>query len=81
MAMILYLDTVALRRDDSSRGLRAGELGTVVEVLEPGVFLVEFADELGRARVIDSFSVDQLRLVQSFEPVSDVKASIEVRSG
>ncbi len=42
------LDTVALREDLPARKLRAGEVGTVVELLRDGVFEVEFCDEDGQ---------------------------------
>lgn len=45
---IKLLDTVALRTDLSARKLRAGEVGTVVELLGPGVFEVEFCDREGQ---------------------------------
>ena len=44
---IKLLDTVALREDIAARKLRAGEVGTVVETLGPGVFEVEFCDDEG----------------------------------
>jgi len=42
------LDVVALSEDMPTRGLQRGELGTVVEILSPDVFQVEFSDEDGR---------------------------------
>jgi hypothetical protein len=42
------LDTVALLEDLPERKLRRGEVGTVVEVLAPGVYEVEFCDEEGQ---------------------------------
>lgn len=44
---IELLDTVALREDLPARKLRAGEVGTVVELLEEGAYEVEFCDEDG----------------------------------
>ncbi len=46
---IKLLDVVALTRDIPDRGLRMGQVGTVVEELAPSVFEVEFADAKGRA--------------------------------
>jgi Domain of unknown function (DUF4926) len=43
------LDVVALTSDLPDRGLRRGQVGTVVEVLSPGTFEVEFSDDEGRA--------------------------------
>ena len=42
---IKLLDTVALVKDIPSRKLKRGEVGTVVEILAPEVFEVEFCDE------------------------------------
>jgi len=45
---IKLLDTVALVEDMPERNLKAGEVGTVVEILAPNVFEVEFCDEEGK---------------------------------
>lgn len=45
---IELLDTVALLQDLPERSLDRGEVGTVVELLAPGVFEVEFSDDEGR---------------------------------
>ena len=45
---IQLLDVVALTADLPERGLRRGQVGTVVELLAPGVFEVEFSDDQGR---------------------------------
>jgi len=42
------LDVVALLGDKPEEGLVAGQVGTVVEVLAPRVFEVEFLDSQGR---------------------------------
>lgn len=42
------LDTVALLEDLPQRGLQRGEVGTVVEVLAPEVYEVEFSDDDGQ---------------------------------
>jgi hypothetical protein len=47
-ADIHLLDVVALTEDILDRGLRRGQVGTVVEMLAPGVFEVEFVDNDGR---------------------------------
>ena len=46
--MIHLLDVVALTEDLPQRDLRRGQVGTVVEVLEPDVFEVEFSDDAGQ---------------------------------
>ena len=45
---IKLLDVVALTEDLSERKLSRGQVGTVVELLSPGVFEVEFSDNEGR---------------------------------
>lgn len=45
---IKLLDTVALIDDVPERKLRKGEVGTVVEILGPDVFEVEFSDDEGQ---------------------------------
>ena len=40
-------DAVALTVDQPAEGLRRGQVGTIVEVWEPGVYEVEFADTNG----------------------------------
>ena len=46
------LDVVALIEDIPAKGLRRGQVGTVVELLAPNVFEVEFSDDEGRAYAI-----------------------------
>ena len=48
MADLELLSVVALMRDMPQAGLVRGQVGTVVEVLGPGVFEVEFSDDSGR---------------------------------
>ena len=45
---IRLLDTVALVDDLPERKLKRGEVGTVVEILAPDVFEVEFSDDEGQ---------------------------------
>ena len=42
------LDVVATIDGLPEKGLRRGQVGTIVEVLAPGIFEVEFADLEGR---------------------------------
>lgn len=44
---IRLLDVVALCDEWPEQGLRRGQVGTVVELLSPGVFEVEFSDDEG----------------------------------
>jgi hypothetical protein len=46
---IKLLDTVALLEDLPERRLKRGEVGTVVEILAPDVYEVEFCDDEGQA--------------------------------
>ena len=43
-----FHDVVALMEDRPEEGLRRGQIGTVIDVYEPGVFEVEFADTQGQ---------------------------------
>lgn len=45
---IKLLDTVALLEDLPERKLKRGEVGTVVEILAPDVYEVEFCDDEGQ---------------------------------
>ena len=54
------LDTVALSEDLPAYGLRKGQVGTLVEELEQGVFEVEFADTDGRAYALLALRDKQL---------------------
>lgn len=45
---VKLLDVVALLGDKPEEGLVAGQVGTVVEILGPGVFEVEFLNSQGR---------------------------------
>jgi len=41
------LSVIALLRDLPEHGLIRGQVGTIVEILQPNVFEVEFSDENG----------------------------------
>ena len=62
------LDVVALTKDISDHGLRRGQVGTIVEILEPDVFEVEFADNEGRTYATLSLNAKQL-LVLHYQAV------------
>ena len=66
---IKLLDVVALTRDISERPLRCGQVGTVVEILEPNVFEVEFSDNQGRTYAMLALRADQL-MVLHHDPVA-----------
>ena len=54
------LDVVALMEDLPDRGLRRGQVGTVVECLASDVFEVEFSDDRGRTYASLALRTDQL---------------------
>jgi hypothetical protein len=58
---------VALMEDLPRRGLVRGQVGTVVEILAPDVFEVEFSDDEGRAYALLALRADQL-LALRFAP-------------
>jgi hypothetical protein len=64
---IKLLDVVALTEDLPNRKLRRGQVGTVVELLDPGVFEVEFTDNDGRAFASLALEEKQL-LVLYYQP-------------
>ena len=57
---IRLLDSVALVEDLPSRKLKRGEVGTVVEILAPGVYEVEFCDDEGQTYAELALRSDQL---------------------
>ncbi|HYX72484.1 MAG TPA: DUF4926 domain-containing protein [Nitrososphaera sp.] len=57
---IKLLDTVALLEDLPERKLKRGEVGTVVEILAPEVFEVEFCDDEGQTYAEIAVRGDQL---------------------
>lgn len=64
---IKLLDVVALTEDLPNRKLRRGQVGTVVELLGPGAFEVEFTDNDGRAFASLALKEKQL-LVLYYQP-------------
>ena len=66
---IQLLEVVALLEDLSDRGLIAGQVGTVVEILDDGVFEVEFCDNEGRTYDQTALCSDQL-MVLHYSPIA-----------
>ena len=64
---VKLLDVVALLGDKPEEGLVAGQVGTVVEVLAPGVFEVEFLDSSGRTAALAELRREEL-LALKHEP-------------
>ena len=57
---IKLLDTIALLEDLPERRLRRGEVGTVVELLAPDVYEVEFCDDEGQTYAELALRSDQV---------------------
>jgi Domain of unknown function (DUF4926) len=57
------LDVVALLEDLSTLGLYQGQVGTIVEEYEPGVFEVEFSDTQGRTYALETLPAQQLMVL------------------
>mgnify|MGYP002713944858 CR=1 FL=1 len=62
------LDVVALLEDQPEVGLYRGQVGTIVEEYEPGVFEVEFSDVNGRAYAFATLRAVQL-MVLHHQPI------------
>jgi hypothetical protein len=59
MHMHMY-DVVALLEDLPEEGLKRGQVGTIIEEWEPGVYEVEFADTNGITYAQAALRADQL---------------------
>jgi hypothetical protein len=57
------LDVVALTEDLPEVGLHRGQVGTIVEEYEPGVFEVEFSHLTGKAYAIETLNTSQLMIL------------------
>lgn len=64
------LDTVVVNRDLPQHGLRAGDLGAVVEVYEPDGLEVEFVTASGKTQALVTLDVDDVRPVQENDLVT-----------
>lgn len=60
MDEIKLLDVVALTENLQSEGLRRGEVGTVVEKWNDGVFEVEFSGDTGEAYAFAAVPAEKL---------------------
>lgn len=61
--MFNVLDTVVLERDLPDAGLRAGDLGAIVEVYGSDQFEIEFVAASGRTQALVTLSAGDLRAV------------------
>ena len=69
MDKLKILDVVVLTEPLPLLNLRKGELGTIVEVLDKDIFLVEFADTKGVTYAMPSLKAAALMKVY-YEPVA-----------
>jgi hypothetical protein len=63
MPEIALLSVVALLEDFPEKGLRRGQVGTIVESLAAGIYEVEFSDDSGRTYASLALRADQLMLL------------------
>jgi hypothetical protein len=64
------LDVVALLENLPEINLYRGQVGTIVEEYEPGVFEVEFSDVTGRAYALETLTDNQL-MVLYHQPIGE----------
>jgi hypothetical protein len=60
---VKLLDTVAPLEDLPDLNLHRGQVGTIVEVYEPGAFEVEFVDVQGHTYALETLNASQLILL------------------
>jgi hypothetical protein len=61
---VKMLDAVALTEALPERGLRRGQVGAVVDELEPGVFEIEFVDRNGHTYQMLPLRAEQLLVLR-----------------
>ena len=61
---ISLLDVVTLTEDIPQKNLLRGQVGTIVESLEPGVYEVEFSDDNGRTFAMAAVQESQLMVLR-----------------
>lgn len=66
----VMLDTVVLTRDLLAHGLRAGDLGAVVEVYEPDALEVEFVTASGQTLALVTLRENDVRPVRDDDLVA-----------
>ncbi|MGK7886775.1 MAG: DUF4926 domain-containing protein [Crocosphaera sp.] len=69
------LDIVALLENLPEFNLYRGQVGTIVEEYEPGVFEVEFSDSTGKAYAIETLRETQLMILHH-SPLELEKVSV-----
>ena len=60
MAELEMLSVVALIQDLPAKGLKRGQVGTIVQDLAPGVYEVDFSDDQGRTYASVALHAEQL---------------------
>lgn len=65
--LIRFLDAVAVTEDIPSKNLRRGQVGTVKDMIAPGVYEVDFSDLKGHVYATAEVRAGQLMLLY-FEP-------------
>jgi hypothetical protein len=68
--MFKVLDTVVLKRDVSDVGLRAGDLGAIVEIFDADHFEVEFVAASGRTQALVTLSSNDIRHVSDSDLIA-----------
>ena len=65
------LDVVALTVDLPEKGLVRGQVGTVVEMIGPGTYEVEFSDDEGRSYAQAALNDDQFMVLHYRPELTD----------
>lgn len=63
---LILSDIVALTQDLPKLGLNKGQTGTVVDVSDTGVFLVEFSNDKGEMISLESLTKEQITLATPY---------------
>lgn len=64
------LETVVLKRDLPEFGLRAGDLGAVVELYEPDGLEVEFVTASGKTQAVVTLGVGDVRKLEPSDMIA-----------
>ncbi|MFQ6089992.1 MAG: DUF4926 domain-containing protein [Candidatus Bipolaricaulia bacterium] len=64
------LETVALKRDLPEYGLKAGDLGAIVELYEPDGLEVEFVTASGRTQAVVTLSAGDVRKLEPSDMIA-----------
>jgi hypothetical protein len=70
MAELDLLSVVTVLEDVPENGLCRGQVGTIVELLAPGVYEVEFSDDAGRTCASLALPADRLMRLR-YQPDHD----------